>query len=172
MKIQSVRANNRSRSFEIDTRRGTFSIPYAKLEARPCALDPIVDLYVDPELAREGFTYVLRSGVEDSVLADQVFDYNEEPGYMRELLVYNLSAEAKQRLEASELSTREVIRRLGTSPSQFYRLIDTANTRKSVDSLLALLQVLGYEVEFTIRPKTVSGPSLKSKTRRRQAAGV
>jgi hypothetical protein len=54
---------------------------------------------------------------------DHALDYNEEPGYMRDLLLYNLTVEALDRLEASPLSKREIIRRLGTSPAQFYRLM-------------------------------------------------
>jgi len=87
-------------------------------------------LYVDPELGREGFTYLLVSGAEGSVLVDYVLDYNEEPGYMRDLLLCNLTVEALDRLEASPLSRREIIRRLGTSPAQFCRLIDLTNYRE------------------------------------------
>ena len=45
-------------------------------------------------------------------------------------------------------------RRLGTSPAQFYRVLDTTNYRKSVDKRLALLQVLGCEVDFIVRDKS------------------
>ena len=154
MKITAVVANNRKRAFEVATRRGQWPFPYSKAEPPPTASDPIVELYVDPELGREGFTYLLASGVEGSVLMDHVLDYNEEPGYMRDLLLYNLTVEAVERLEASPLSKREIIRRLGTSPAQFYRLIDPTNYRKSVDKLLTLLQVLDCEVEVIVRAKS------------------
>ena len=65
-----------------------------------------------------------------------------------------LGDQAIDRLEASPLSKREIIRRLGTSPAQFYRLLDTTNYRKSVDKMLALLQVLGCEVEVIVREKS------------------
>ena len=73
---------------------------------------------------------------------------------MRDLLLYKLTCEALDRLEASPLSKREIIRRLGTSPAQFYRLLDTTNYRKSVDKMLSLLQVLGCEVELIVREKS------------------
>jgi len=73
---------------------------------------------------------------------------------MRDLLLYNLTVEALDRIEASALSRREIIRRLGTSPAQFYRLIDPTNYRKSVDKLLSLLQVLDCEVEVIVRVKS------------------
>ena len=153
MKITSVVANNRRHAFEVVTRRGQWPFPYSKTDPSPSPRDPIVELYIDPELAREGFTYVLASGAEGSVMMDHVLDYNEEPGYMRDLLLHNLTVEALNRLETTSLSKREIIRRLGTSPAQFYRLLDTTNYRKSVDKMLALLQVLGCEVEVTVREK-------------------
>ena len=155
MKITSVTANNRKRAFEVKTRRGQWPFPYSKAEPAPTPSDPLVELYIDPELGREGFTYLLASGAEGSVHIDHVLDYNEEPGYMRDLLLYNLTVEALERIEASPLSKREIIRRLGTSPAQFYRLLDTTNYRKSVDKMLALLQVLDCEVEVIVRAKSV-----------------
>ena len=154
MKITSVTANNRKRAFEVKTRRGQWPFPYSKAEPAPTPSDPLVELYIDPELGREGFTYLLASGAEGSVHIDHVLDYNEEPGYMRDLLLCNLTVEALERIEASPLSKREIIRRLGTSPAQFYRLLDTTNYRKSVDKMLALLQVLDCEVEVIVRAKS------------------
>ena len=72
---------------------------------------------------------------------------------MRDLLLYNLTSKALDRLETTTLSKREIIRRLGTSPAQFYRLIDTTNYRKSVDKMLSLLQVLGCEVDLVVRER-------------------
>jgi len=154
VKIASVAANNRKRAFEVVTRRGQWLFPYSKAEPSPTPSDPLVELYIDPELGREGFTYLLASGAEGSVHIDHVLDYNEEPGYMRDLLLYNLTVEALDRIETSPLSKREIIRRLGTSPAQFYRLIDPTNYRKSVDKLLSLLQVLDCEVEVIVRAKS------------------
>lgn len=154
MKITSVTANNRKRAFEVKTRRGQWPFPYSKAEPAPTPSDPLVELYIDPELGREGFTYLLASGAEGSVHIDHVLDYNEEPGYMRDLLLYSLTVEALERIEASPLSKREIIRRLGTSPAQFYRLLDTTNYRKSIDKMLALLQVLDCEVEVIVRAKS------------------
>jgi hypothetical protein len=153
VKITAVRANNQKRAFEVTTRRGQWLFPYAKTSPTPTPSDPIVDVYVDPELGHEGFTYLLRSGAEGSLHIDHVLDYNEEPGYMRDLLLHNLTVKALERIERGGLSRREIIRRLGTSPAQFYRLIDPTNYRKSIDQMLRLLQVLDCEVEVVVRPK-------------------
>jgi len=76
------------------------------------------------------------------------------PGHLRDQLVYALTLEAQKRVSASPLSRRELIRRLGTSATQFYRLLDQTNYRKSVDQLLSLLQILDCEVTLVVRPKT------------------
>ena len=150
MKIRSVRPNNRKRAFEVRTWRDRLWFPYSKADPAPTSDDFLVELFVDQELGSEAFTYRLASGREGSVHIDQILEYNEDPGYMRDLLLYELTLEAQRCLQASPLSKREVIRRLGTSPAQFYRLLDQTNTRKTVDKLLSLLRVLDCDVELVV----------------------
>ena len=153
MKIQSVRHNNHRHAFEVTTWRGQFLFPYAKSTPAPSPGDQIVEIFVDDELGREGFTFRLASGLEGSVHVEQVLDYNQDPGYLRDLLLYRLTLEAERAVDESLLSKREIIRRLGTSPAQFYRLLDPTNYRKSVDRMLSLLQVLDREVDLVVRAK-------------------
>ncbi len=153
MKIRSVTVNNRKRAFEVRTWRGVMPFPYAKAEPTPTPTDPPREVIVDAELGAEAITYRLASGAEGSVHIDQVLEYNQDPGYLRDRLLYELTIEAQRCLRASPLSRREVIRRLDTSPAQLYRLLDQTNYRKSVDKLLSLLQVLDCEVELTVRPR-------------------
>ena len=83
-----------------------------------------------------------------------MLEYNQDPAYLRELLIYKLTVEAQRRVEASPLSKREMIRRLGTSATQFYRLLDQTNYRKSIDKLLALFHVLDCDVDLVVRAKS------------------
>lgn len=154
MKIRSVRANNRKKAFEVRTYSKVFGLPYAKTDPRPTASDRIVSVSVDRELAREAFVYVLESGQEGTVHIEQVLEYNQDPGYLRDLLLYRLTIEAQKRVAASSLSKREIIRRLGTSAAQFYRLLDQTNYRKSVDQVLTLLHVLDCDVDLVVRAKS------------------
>jgi hypothetical protein len=156
MKIRSVKINNRRKSFEVKLFSKSLHFPYSKLEIQPSADDPLSHVYVDKELGSEGFTYTLKSGKTGSVHVDQVLEYNKDPWYLRDELLYRLTIEAQKRLDESVLSRREIIRRLGTSATQFYRLLDQTNYQKSVDQLLSLLQVLGCEVDLVVRPKTAS----------------
>jgi hypothetical protein len=153
MKIRNVTANNRRRAFEVQTRSGDFVFPYARLRLKPASKNRITDVYPDPELGREAFTYVLEDGSEDSVHLDEVLEYNEDPDQLRDLLLYKLTVEAQKRAATSPLSKREIIRRLGTSASQFYRLLDQTNYSKSIGQLLALLHILDCDVDVVIRKR-------------------
>ena len=157
MKIQSVAPNNRKKAFEVKTSRKTFQLPYSKVDPQPGVADPITQLFVDKELGREGFTYVLASGKEGTVHIEQVLEYNQDPRYLRDALLYKLTIEAQKRIEASPLSKCEIIRRLGTSATQLYRLLDQKNYRKSVDQLLSLLHVLDCDIDLLVRTKTAPG---------------
>jgi hypothetical protein len=154
MKIRSVKINNRKKAFEIATHSKKFSFPYAKSEPLPASDDPVVRTFVDKELAREAFVFVLQSGREGTIHIDQVLEYNQDPAYLRDLLLYKLTLEAQKRVESSSLSKREIIRRLGTSATQFYRLLDQTNYRKSVDQVLNLLHVLDCDVDLVVRAKS------------------
>lgn len=154
MKIRSVTYNNRRKVFEVKTSTKELSFPYAKTKPQPTTQDPLKRVFVDEELGREGFTYELESGRTGTVHAEQVLEYNQDPSHLRNLLLYRLTLEAQKRVAASPLSKREIIRRLGTSATQFYRLLDQTNYRKSVDQLLALLQVLDCDVELVVRART------------------
>jgi predicted XRE-type DNA-binding protein len=109
---------------------------------------------VDPELAWEGFTYQLGSGKVGTVHVEQVLEYNQDPEHLRNLLLYKLTLEAKKRVAESAMSRREIIRRLGTSAAQFYRLLDLTNYRKSIDQVLTLLHVLDCDVDLVVRAKS------------------
>jgi hypothetical protein len=153
MKIRKVLPNNRKKMFEVIVNGRSLLFPYARLRVRPDADNRVIKAFVDPELGNEAFTYTLARGQEDSVHVDQVLEYNKDPKYFRDLLIYRLTVEAQKCLEMSDLSRREIVRRLGTSASQFYRLLDQTNYRKSVSQLFALLSILGCEVDLVVKQK-------------------
>jgi hypothetical protein len=150
VKIGSVTHNNRKHAFEVSTATGGFSFPYSKADPSPSAMDPLLSLEIDREAGEEAFCYRLASGVEGWVHVEQVLEYNQDPRYMRDLLLHKLTVEAERRVQESRLSKREIIRRLGTSATQFYRLLDPTNYRKSIDQVLSLLYVLDCEVDLVV----------------------
>jgi hypothetical protein len=129
------------------------SYPYARCNPRPEPGNRVVKTAADGELGGEGFTYWLESGAEGTVHVEQVLKYNQNPAYMKDLFLYRLTLEAIQRVKASPLSKREIIRRLGTSAAQFYRLLDLTNYSKSPGQLLTLLYLLDCEIDLVIRTR-------------------
>lgn len=154
MKIRKVEANNRKAEFRVVTSSGdTYVFPYVKAEPPPGSDDKVEQVVADRELGREAFTYLLESGEEGSVHIEQVLEYNQDPTYLSELLLYKLTLEVRERADASGLSRRELARRLGTSLAQLYRLLDPANTRKSLNQMVALLHALDCDVDIVVTGK-------------------
>ena len=156
MKIVDVKANYRKKVFEVLTAKGEYTFPFAKLSAQPTRTDRVSEVGPEPEAGDEAFTYKLESGIEDTVHLDAVLEYNQDPDLLNELLLYRLTSEAMDAVEASGLSKREMIRRLKTSPSQFYRLLDPTYYGKSVGQLAALFSLLDMKVDVVVTPIATS----------------
>ena len=152
MKIRRVIVNQRKAQLEVVVANGTvFPLPFSQLSPRPTSANRVRDAYPDKELAKEALTYVLESGAEGSVHIDAVLEYNQDPHTMSELLLHQLTVQARSRIEQSGLSRREIARRLGTSLPQLYRLLDSTNTTKSLNQMISLLHVLGCEVSVVVK---------------------
>jgi hypothetical protein len=151
VKIKKVAVNNNKKALEIETSKGKLPLPFAKLRLAPTAENPVEEIFVDAEVARQAVTYRLASGAEDSVPLDAFLDYNRDPDYLRKMTLYSLTLKALELVRRSSLSKREIARKLKTSPAQLYRLLDPANYKKSVDQMMRLAAGLGYEVNFTLK---------------------
>jgi hypothetical protein len=157
MKIRSVTSNNRRNEFTVVTRSGaTYTFPYTQADPQPNSEDRLEEVFVDKELGNEAFTYILGSGEEGSIHIEQVLEYNDDPKYLAELLIYKLTLEAQEGIEGSGLSMRQIAKRLKTSVPQLYRLLDPANTRKSMSQLVTLLHVLDRDVDLVVKNKAAA----------------
>lgn len=157
MKIRNVTYNNRKHEFSVMLYSGAeYQYPYSETDTQPTTVDSIKEVYVDRELGNEAFTYILESGKEGTVHIEQILEYHEDPKYMAELLTYKLSVEAQHRIEKSSLSRRQIAKRLNTSVPQLYRLLDPANTSKSMSQLITLLHILNCNVDFVVKQKSIA----------------
>jgi hypothetical protein len=154
MIIKRVEFNNRKKHFEVVTSKQSFQFPYAKTSPRPRAGNYVRRVFIDKQLGKEAFTYVLESGEEGTIHVDHVLEVNQEPEYMIGLLSYNLSLAVQKSIKNSAVSKREMIRRLETSPSQFYRLLDPNQSGKSISQKLAILHMLDCDVELIVKDKS------------------
>ncbi len=157
MKISSVTSNNRRNEFTVVTSTGiTYVFPYVAADPRPGPNDRIGEVFIDKELGNEAITYILKSGEQGSIHVEQILEYNEDPKYLTELLTYKLTLEAQEGVKDSGLSMRQIAKRLKTSVAQLYRLLDPANTRKSMSQLVALLHVLNCDVDLVVKKKAAA----------------
>ena len=165
MKIIKVVPNNQKNVFEVHTRGKSYAFPYAIVRPTPTRENGVVDVHIDEDMDREGFVYSLATGDEGAVHIDHVLEYSRDPGYMADVLLYNLTLCAQDAVKKSDLSTRELGRRLGTSPVQFSRLLDQTNYRKSMRQLLVLLHILNYDIDVVLKSQKASAHSGEPESR-------
>ena len=73
-----------------------------------------------------------------------------DPDYRRKELLYELTNEAVDAMAKSGRTKRSLTRQLGTSLAQLARLLDSRNSRKSMDQMIRLLTALGRRVELHV----------------------
>ena len=148
MKVKKVVANNRKKAFEVTTAHAVYDYPYSRLSLMPGEKNPVQEVFSDPEIGHDGFTYRLTSGDEDTILMDQVLEYAKDPEYLRRDLLFRLTIQAQKRMKETKASKREITRRMGTTPAQFYRLMDQKNLNKTIDQMVKLLAALDCPVNL------------------------
>ena len=153
MKIQNVKPNNHRQAFEVSIGRSAYYYPFALLRVRPSKGNVVKEAFVDQASGGQIFKYVLQTGNEGAVHIDHVLEYNISPARLRTDVLGVLTNEARQRIKSSVLSKRAIVRRLGTSASQLYRLLDPDNHSKSIDRVIDLLEVLECDVEVKIKDR-------------------
>lgn len=153
MKIKRILANNRKKVILLETTGGKYEYPYRLLPFVPNLDDKIVDIYVDKEIDSRGFSFNTESGRNETVLLDQVLDYNKDPQYIRDNTLHNLTAEAIKAFDKQEMSKAEIARRMKTSTKQIYRLLDPSFYGKTIDQMVMFLFVLGKEIGIVEKKK-------------------
>lgn len=152
MKVKKVLHNNRKKAFEIIASNGEqYHYPYSRCETIPSENNPIVEVYPDDEVGREGFEYVLEKGQKDSVLMDSVLDYNGDPEYVKKARLYKMTSQALDILENEKVPKNELVRRMGCTKAHLNRLLDTTFYGKSTDEMIRLLKALDYDVELKLK---------------------
>ncbi len=149
VKLKKITVNMRKKSFLVETKHLAYEFPFSRLEVVPAFEDPVVKL--KPEPGFEGFTYTLKSGKEGYIIWDQVLDYNKDPDYEHDMLLFELTCRALDIIKQRKIKKREIARRLKTSPAHLYRLLDTTFYGKTIDQMIRLLRALDYHVEFILK---------------------
>lgn len=143
----------RSKGFIVHMGKRRLFYPFAMLDPRPTLKDPFIRGYADGTFGNEVVHYVLQSGKQGRISAEDVLHYYREVSELRGKVLYTLSIEAWERIQQSPLSRRQILKRLRTSASQLDRLLDETNFYKSINGVLDLLEVLGCDVDITVRSR-------------------
>lgn len=152
MKIfTSVSTNYHKKAFDVVIEgHDPMEFPFWRCSTVPSKEDPVEDLFIDPELGHTGFTYLLSSGAEGVVLTDHVLRFNRDPEYLVKEMLYDLSLTAADLLQRNDIGIRALSRRLNTSPTQIYRLVEPTFYGKSIDQMVRLLTSLGAKVRIGV----------------------
>jgi len=80
-------------------------------------------------------------------MLDAFLDYNRDPEYIRRVLVYRLTIQSLKLMDSHSITKRELARKLHTSPTQLYRLLD-ATIIQNRRQYGAALGALGIRCRF------------------------
>lgn len=147
-KFKKVGFDNKKRVFHLEYTTGLkIDCPYSAL----CIRDKVIEAGPDPEVGRHSFYFTLNNGKTDYVPYDQPLHIVQNPEYVRENTLYEMTALLNRLIKESKVPKRELARRLGTSLSQLARLLDTTNYKKELSRLIEIAAMLNYEFKWEFK---------------------
>jgi len=147
-KFKKVDFDNKKRVFHLEYSSGLkVDCPYSALGIR----DRVVEAGPDPEVGRHSFYFRLNNGKKDYVPHDQPLHIVQNPEYVREMTLFEVTKQLNRFIRESKVSKRELARRLGTSLTQLARLLDTTNYKKELSRLIELAAMLNYEFKWEFK---------------------
>jgi DNA-binding Xre family transcriptional regulator len=145
-KFKKVEFDNKKRVFHY-TSGLKLECPYSSLKIK----DKVVDAGPDPEVRGHSFFFTLENGKIDYVPYDQPLHIVQNPDYVREQTLYEMTKQLKEFVLKAKISKRELARRLHTSMSQLNRLLDTTNYNKDLSRLIEIAAILNYEFFWSFK---------------------
>ncbi len=147
-KFKKVEFDNKKRVFHLAYTSGLkLDCPYFSLGIR----GKVLEAAPDAEVGGHSFYFVLEDGRKDYVPFDQPLHILQNPEYVKERTLYEMTKSLNEFIKAEKASKRELARRLGTSMSQLARLLDTANYKKELSRLIELAALLNYELKWEFK---------------------
>lgn len=147
-RFRKVEFDNRKRVFHLEYTSGLkIECPYSslKLESRIAEADP------DPESGAHSFYFITERGEKNYVPFDQPLHIVQNPSYLKEQTMYEVTKQINKFIKLEGVSKRELARRLNTSLSQLSRLLDTTNYKKELGRLIEIAAMLNYEFRWEFK---------------------
>lgn len=147
-KFKKAEFNNKKRLFNLEYTSGLkLACPYFSLGIK----GKVIEAGPDAEVGGHSFYFVLENGKKDYVPFDQPLHIAQNPEYVREQTLYQMTKRLNEFIKEESVSKRELARRLGTSMSQLARLLDTTNYKKELSRLIQIAAMLNYEFRWEFR---------------------
>ncbi|MBI2981330.1 MAG: hypothetical protein HYY44_03370 [Deltaproteobacteria bacterium] len=147
-KFRKAEFDNKKRVFHLEYTSGLrIDCPYSALGFR----GKVLESSPDNETGQHSFYFVLDSGKKEFVPYDQPLHIVQNPEYVKQYTLYEVTKQINEFIKRGNVSKRELARRLGTSLSQLSRLLDTTNYKKELSRLIELAAMLNYEFKWQFK---------------------
>lgn len=147
-KFKKVEFNNKKKVFRLTYNSGlTVECPYIAFGIK----EKVIDAGPDKEVGNHSFYFVLESGKQDYVPFDQPLYISNNPDYMRQELMFELTMKIQNMIENAGISKRELARSLKTSVTQINRLLDQTNYNKDLSRLIQIASLLNYDFDWEFK---------------------
>ena len=147
-KFKKVEFDNKKRVFHLEYTSGLkIDCPYFSLRIK----GKVIEAAPDSEVGGHSFYFVLEDGKKDYVPFNQPLHIAQNPEYVKEQTLYQVTKRLNEFIKSEGISKRELARRLHTSLSQLARLLDTTNYKKELSRLIEIAAILNYEFKWEFR---------------------
>lgn len=147
-KFKKVELDNKKRVFHLQYTSGLkVECPYSTLGIK----GKVIEAAPDVEVGQHSFYFILENGKKEFVPFDQPLHIVQNPEYVKQNTLYEVTKQINEFVERGKVSKRELARRLGTSLSQLSRLLDTTNYKKELSRLIELAAMLNYEFKWEFK---------------------
>ena len=132
-KFKKIQFDNKKKLFYLEYTSGLkIECPYSTLGIQGM----VVESAPDKESGQHSFYFILDNGDKKFVPFDQPLHIVQNPEYVRQHTLYEITKQLNVYLEKAKIPKRELARRLSTSMSQLARLLDTTNYTKELSRLI------------------------------------
>lgn len=147
-KIKQVEWDNKKKLFHVKYTSGLeVDCPYSALGVR----ENVVEAAPDKEVGQHSFYFMTESGKKDFVPYDQPLHIVQNPEYVKQQTLFEVTKKINQFIEEEHVSKRELCRRLSTSMTQLSRLLDVTNYNKELSRLIEIAAMLNYEFQWKFK---------------------
>ncbi len=147
-KFKKVQFDNKKRVFHLEYMSGLkLDCPYFSLKIK----GKVIGAGPDAEVGGHSFYFTLENGKTDYVPFDQPLHIAQNPEYMKEQTLFQMTKRLNEFIKQEDISKRELARLLNTSMSQLMRLLDTANYKKELSRLIEIAAILNYEFRWEFK---------------------